>query len=103
VATSLRFPLGEGAPVDTQDAEECLHLLIPASCAAGLFSAHRFLVAAMIALLPAAESFRLGFEDFGGAVDVASACFHGRILLRRTGGLLQTHSLLRPRTAAFAS
>jgi hypothetical protein len=36
-----------------------------AFAASALFNAHRFFVAAMIARLPAAESFRFGFGDSG--------------------------------------
>jgi hypothetical protein len=38
-------------------------------------AAHRFLVAATMAFLPAAESFRLGVDGSGVAFDVGVECF----------------------------
>jgi hypothetical protein len=71
----------------------------PASC---LFSAHRRLVAVLIAFRPAAVSFRLGFEVSGVAFDVGSTCFTGGFFFAPDDACELTASFARV-TATLAS
>jgi hypothetical protein len=70
--------------------------------ASARFSAHRFLVAAMIAFLPAAESFRLGFDGSGVAFDGGLECFTGGFFAAPKDTCKLTASFARV-TAALAS
>jgi hypothetical protein len=69
---------------------------------AALTLAHRFLVAAMIAFLPAALSFRLGFEGSGVAFDGGLECFTRGFFAVPEDACKLTASFARV-TAAFAS
>ena len=73
------------------------------ACFAAWNAAHRFLVAATIAFLPAAESFRLGFGGSGVALDVGAECFTaGFVAVVPEDACKLTDSFARV-TAAFAS
>jgi hypothetical protein len=77
-------------------------LAFAAFFAAASFAAQRFFKAATIAALPAAESFRLGFDVSGVAFDVGAECSTAGFFAVPEDDRKLTASFARV-TAAFAS